>query len=64
MAKTIEDYYNDKTGLPSLSIKTSIFTILLNFVLRLMYKTAKAIYSAAQRMFQSGFDNKTIIKEK
>lgn len=61
MVKTIGDYYyNTETGLP---MKTSMFTFGLNFILRLIYKMAKAVSSATQRIFPQGFDNKKIIKE-
>lgn len=61
MIKTIGDYYySAETGLP---MKTSKFTLGLNFILRLVYKTAKAMYSAVKRISPSGIDNKIIIKE-
>ena len=61
MEKRIESYYyNKETGLP---MRTSVFTVLLNFALHLMYKTAKAVSSAIQRIFPSGIDNKTVIKQ-
>ena len=53
-------YGNGRTWAPHCE---SNFEILLNFVLLLIYKTAKATSSAAQRIFPSGFDNKKIIKE-
>ena len=71
MVRTVGDYYYNRstdtcyryskeTGLP---MRVSMFTVLLNFVLRLAYKIVKATSSAAQRIFPSGFDNKKIIKE-
>lgn len=61
MVKTIGDYYyNAETGVP---MRTSMFTLLLNFALRLVYKTVRAVSSATQRMVPAGIDNKKITKE-
>lgn len=61
IVKTIEPYYyNTETGVP---MKTSVFTLLLNLILRFMYKTLKAAHSAAQKIFPAGIDNKKITHE-
>ena len=41
----------------------SNFEIFLKFVLLFIYKMAKAVSSAAQRIFPFGIDGKKIIKE-
>lgn len=43
--------------------RESNFEKFLNFVLPLMHKIVKAVSSVAQRVFPSGVDNKTIIKQ-
>ena len=61
MKKIIESYYYSKeTGLP---MRISLFTVFLNFVLLLIYKIVKAVYSVAQRIFPLVFDNKKVVKE-
>lgn len=53
-------YYNRNTGVP---MRRSAFAVFLNFVLLLTYKTVKMVSMTAQRIFQSGIDNKIIIKK-
>lgn len=61
--------YNKKTGLPELTglpvyrSEMDIPTRKINFVLLLIYKTAKAVSSAAQRILPPWIDGKKIIKE-
>ena len=61
MRNTMESWhYSKKTGMPA---KDSVFEIFLNFVLRLAYKIVKTVSSVAQRIFPTGIDGKTTIKE-